>query len=553
MTTAQRQERAATGAAPRAGALAVLVALCLWALWPQVTWIARTATRSSDTIHALIIPLAILLLILRRREALLAEPWKGSAWAVAWVVGGLALYAVAIWPFSFGNARDGAIVLVLAGAILAVYGWGVLRLSVPMLLLLLLSIPIGARLYVSVVGRVDVAIIRAVAATLDLLPGVHTRLIGPDLFYAGSKGSGPIAIGDAIRGARLLQCLAAVGVFVTFWRIRSRGRIVAVAIAAGPIVLFCAFLQLLIRALLTIYWQTGLGGTLDRSLSAVLALLACYALFLLACSVKVRLFVEEESDQEDSGAVQPPVGRPAGAAGRRGRVVSWPAIACAVILVTAAVALRPCMAALEERYSKAPIAVRQPLSEFRSVRLSPFQNGWTATRMDLPFEDIGTDEYVFIDLKRKGSADPWNKATFRVSYYSKPGHKIPHSPDTCYSQAGAVILSDTTCVIDCPKQPPEYAEIPARLLRFKQYDHDEIVIFCFFVEGQFTTSRKRARWLVTKPGNRRTYFSLISTSATCPPDGDASKAIETCKQAFREGIPILLAEHFPTNEQLTRR
>ena len=553
MTVEQRNEPGTAGAARRAGALALLIVLALWALWPQVSTMWARVTTSSDTVHAVIVPLGILLLILRRREALRASRWKESAWGIAFLVGGLALYAGATWPFSFSNVRDLAIVPILAGAVLVVYGRPVLQLSLPMLLLVLLSIPISTRLYGNMVGRADVAIMRAVAAVLDLLPGVSTSMVGPDLYYTGSQGSSAIAIGDSFRGVKLLLPMATVGVFVTFSRVRSLGRLVFLAAAAGPILLFCSFSQLMVRGLVAVYWRTGLGGTLDRSLSAILSLLVCYALFLLACTVRLRLFVERETDREDPVTEETAVQKPAQAVPLRGRVVSAPSLVFLLILVTAAIALRPAMAALAERYHKDPIAIRRPLSTFAISRLPMFREGWSVTRDYLPMEDIGTDEYCFFRLKGTGPAEPKDRARFGVSYYSKPGHMIPHSPAVCFVQTGAVIISDTTCVIDIPSLAPKRTTIPARLMQFKWGSLQETVIFCFLVEGEITTSRTRARWLVAKPGNRRTYFGLIAAGAMYPVGGDPSKAIETCKRTMRQGLPILLAEYFPQDEQLKHR
>ena len=43
---------------------------------------------------------------------------------------------------------------------------------------------------------------------------------------------------------------------------------------------------------------------------------------------------------------------------------------------------------------------------------------------------------------------------------------------------------------------------------------EQIVLFCFCVEGEFRCNRESVRWLIDKPGNHYTYFSKIETELT---------------------------------------
>ncbi|MBN2271424.1 MAG: exosortase-associated EpsI family protein [Sedimentisphaerales bacterium] len=221
----------------------------------------------------------------------------------------------------------------------------------------------------------------------------------------------------------------------------------------------------------------------------------------------------------------------------------------AAVLAIAAVGLRPGVRALAERYAKEPIAVRKPLSEFDTSRLPSFAEGWT--REDIPPEEIETDEFAIIRLTRRNIAQGPKEVVLFVTYYSDPKSKVPHTPDVCYRQGGAILKEMKNITIDVPGLA-RGREVKARLLLFEQQTYNQAVIFCFFADGRFRHSREQVRWLIGMPGNRHVYFSKIETAANYPKDASPDSAVELCKTLFREAVPLLISEHFPTIEQLKR-
>ncbi len=285
-----------TGALAR---LFVLSALCVWAFWPELANIASLAPKTSETAHILVAPVAILLLVYHRRRALAKNLTKGSVWGAVLIVAGLAFYAGATWPFSYGYARSVAMVPVFAGAILAACGLRTLKSSVPMLLLLLLSLPMSTGLNARLIIRPETYTIATTAKALNQLPGIDTSIEGKDIFFSLSRSPGVIALGESNRGVRLLFAFGIVGVFVIFSRIRPPWRVVAALTAAVPIVLFCNFLRLLCWGLVVIYAGIGPANALPRNISAVSSLFAAYGLFLLVCTGRLNLFVKV-NEQENS-------------------------------------------------------------------------------------------------------------------------------------------------------------------------------------------------------------------------------------------------------------
>jgi exosortase/archaeosortase family protein len=273
--------------APRAAVaqLAVLLVLWVWAFRPEFVGFVVRGWVDSNWAHALAAPFLILFLILRRRQCLARCRWKGSAWGLIGVLGGIILYAASIWPLNFGYTRDLATVPVLAGIVLGVGGWGVLRRTVPMLLIFLLSIPIGQRAYAAMIIRPETVTLTATRLALDRLPGVEVRLEGPDLHFARGDRRGVIALGESNRGAALLVTCAVIGVFVVFCHLRPFWQVVLLAAAAVPIMLLCNLLRLLTWGLVTVYAGTDPVSAAPRVAAAVVSLLVAYGAFALGCAI----------------------------------------------------------------------------------------------------------------------------------------------------------------------------------------------------------------------------------------------------------------------------
>jgi len=221
----------------------------------------------------------------------------------------------------------------------------------------------------------------------------------------------------------------------------------------------------------------------------------------------------------------------------------------AIILVFTATGLRPGMRALAKYYEKESIEPRRPLAEFDVSRLPSFRKGWEFPFEAMP-EGAGTNKFVYQHLKRRSVGKGAVSMHLLVTYYSDPGDKVPHTPDVCYRQMGAVVKKMTTILVDTPQLSPEHPQTEANLLVLLMPDGSEqIVLFCFYVEGSFTCRRDVARLIIGRPGNRYTYFSKIETASNSVSAG----GIELCKSLLSESLELLVAEYFPRKEGLKRR
>ncbi len=223
-----------------------------------------------------------------------------------------------------------------------------------------------------------------------------------------------------------------------------------------------------------------------------------------------------------------------------------------VILSAAALGLRPGMAALGKYYAKESIEIKRSLRKFDTANLAGFQKEWKL-RMEETEDDIGTEEYMIVDLDRKSPSKDLGSSFLFVTYYNDPRDKVPHTPDVCYRQAGAVVKEKTTIQLDIPGISSQQTPVEATLLVLSRAFENRIVIFFFVVEGKFRRTREQVRWVLAMPGNKYCYFAKIEAIASYPKDGDPTGAIEVVKQLLAESMPVLMDQYLPDTGQLGRR
>jgi len=223
-----------------------------------------------------------------------------------------------------------------------------------------------------------------------------------------------------------------------------------------------------------------------------------------------------------------------------------------VIILTAwGIAGEPAFNALSKYYAKEPISIRKPLKDFDILRLPSFQSGWSVSHHSAQPEEIGTEEYVHIVLKPTSkSGNLPQQADLFITYYSNSRDKVPHTPEVCARQAGAIVREMSTIAINMDGLLPEYDRLKVRLLMIELPGYKRVDIYVFCVEGKFKYDREQVRWALGKPGNKHVYFSKIEAAAICKSDSNSTEATEISKKLLSEALPILVSEYFPTKEQI---
>ena len=133
--------------------LGVLIVASALVLREEAAGIFVEGWRDPEMAHLLVAPILIGLLIFLRRDRLREALSSGSSLGIVLMLVGILVWFVSGWPYNFLQPRRLSFAIMVAGAIVTTCGWRVLRLSLPMLVILMLAIPIGMRFLAAIIVR----------------------------------------------------------------------------------------------------------------------------------------------------------------------------------------------------------------------------------------------------------------------------------------------------------------------------------------------------------------------------------------------------------------
>ena len=532
----------------------ILAGLCVVAFRTELPYMWRQAISNPEAAHLIALPVLLGIMYYQRRNLLHQHCDRGSTWGLLQILLSLAIFAIATWPFNYGYPRHIALVLAMAGVVLLAGGWPTLRASGPLLLLLLVCLPIGARQFSRLIIAPETYTLTAAHALLNLLPGVFVSLDGPDLSYVSSRGTGAIALGEPHRGASLFMAYTAIGIFVTFLRCRPGWQIVTITIAAIPVAMLCNLTRVLIHALATIMVHANPLNGMPRTAAAIVSILIAYGVYTLLLACLNRITVPAPDLPQAPVAAPPPVRTQPVAQSRQLFSVSF--VIAAAVLAGAAVTLAPALQALIEYYSKLPIDLRRPLDDFNDIGLPSFKPANGPIEMVFAYGDAETDQVLmraYESTKPSPATRQFKNAMLLVTYYSDPRAQIPHTPEVCYRQKGDVVTHIRSEPIEVPELGPDTQTINTLGIDVSTDAGPITILYVFSCNGKFYNNRARARFAIGWPGDKYTYFSKVEAIARYSSEDDYDDAVQTCRQLLRETLPLLIKDHYPKSSDLQRR
>lgn len=195
-------------------------------------------------------------------------------------------------------------------------------------------------------------------------------------------------------------------------------------------------------------------------------------------------------------------------------------LACATILLAAAVGKEVLILKLGLVMVKEPIDLQHPLSDLDKAALSPYivLNEYTIDRETL--ESLGTDQYLQWILENPDvpSDSPVRYCSLFITYYTGNPDMVPHVPDECYVGGGKARLSGETVMLDIPDADGNAEKIGLQYILFGQTGgsnmiQDDIrfsVQYLFHVNGKFTADRTQTRLaLGSNWTSQYSYFSKV--------------------------------------------
>ena len=410
--------------ASRWGQLAtVAVAALMFALVFHRTFVYLYANwQREEYSHGFLIPLISIFLLWQQRAVFGRSALRGSWWGVAIVLLGLMLCLM-----GFGASIVGvdayALVIVIAGCVIAAMGWRGFRLAWVPIALLLLMIPLPTFWYNNlsselqlISSKLGVAIIRA--------SGVSVFLEGNVI----DLGTYKLQVAEACSGLRYLFPLMTLGVVVAYmFKGKSWARWF-IFLSTVPISVFMNSVRIGIIGLLVDRFGSAQAEGFLHQFEGWVIFMCCFALLLLECALLLRFSGDRRPLRQVLGLDTP---ARAGSLGPRSFTLGMPAAAAAVVLV---LAVYPALA-MPQRMEFKP--VRSEFSRF------PLQLGNWVGRRDridaIYLDELKLDDYLLADYVSPATAqtDINGPVNVYVAYYAsqRSGQSV-HSPRSCLPGGG---------------------------------------------------------------------------------------------------------------------
>ncbi len=374
--------------------------------------------------HGFLIPFISILLLWQRRALFGRDFLSGSWWGVGIVALGLLLYFLGFSASILGLDAY-ALVIVIAGCVVAAVGWRGFRLAWVPIALLLLMIPLPTFWYNSlsselqlISSQVGVAIIRA---------------FGVSVFLEGNVidlGSYKLQVAEACSGLRYLFPLMTLGVVVAYVFKGKTWTRWFIFLSTIPISVLMNSVRIGIIGLLVDRFGSAQAEGFLHQFEGWVIFMICFGLLLLECVALLRICGDRRPLREVLGFEV--TARPGGLTHRPIRL-SKPAGAVALVLV---LAVYPALA-LPQRMELKP--ARDEFSRF------PLRLGDWVGRRDrmesIYLSELKLDDYLLANFVPAATpADPSGgdaPVNVYVAYYAsqRSGQSV-HSPRSCLPGGG---------------------------------------------------------------------------------------------------------------------
>ncbi|MCK6482760.1 MAG: exosortase/archaeosortase family protein [Phycisphaerae bacterium] len=284
--------------------IGVIAALIVWLYWDQVYRLVWFWRSELDWSHGfLIVPFSLYLIHQDRdriAQARIQQCWSGAA-----------MMAVGIWAYAFCvkntivYPQAMTMLVVIAGAVVLMVGWQVLRHTAFPMAFLILAMPPPERYYRSITQPLQQFAAAISDLALGLLPGVTMVRNGINLSALDVSGNelAQFTVAGACSGMRSLLAFITLGMMMAFLTPRPIWHRAVMVLIVVPVALFCNCIRVVVTGLLMIYdWSDFASGTAHSLLGigtfALGILIYSFVLYLMD-----HLFVDEtEAGSTPAGA-----------------------------------------------------------------------------------------------------------------------------------------------------------------------------------------------------------------------------------------------------------
>jgi exosortase len=251
--------------------------------------------------HAIVIPPLALYYLYLNRKALLSASVQTAWTGLVPLVGGLFIFAWAIYPGQNDFIKDFGMVVTIFGVVLLLCGWAVMKIAWFPIAFLICGIPWPGLIYSWVAGPLQALAAKVAVWTLQIT-GVQAEQAGTKIFITVGEGFNQtlrtLNVAEACAGLRSLMTFITVGAVVAFFSSRPLWQKVILTLSAIPIAIFCNVMRVAGQGLLDTYVSHELSESFAHQFVGMVMLVPAFFLLLLMGWVMDQLFVEEVDPAE---------------------------------------------------------------------------------------------------------------------------------------------------------------------------------------------------------------------------------------------------------------
>ena len=476
---------------------AAFAALVLAVIFQDTFGMLRAKWHLEEYSHGILIPAIAAYLLWTRRAQFASMPFEGS-WA------GVGLVAFGLLVFFLGTLAaittvDAyALVIVIAGCVLAVMGWKAFRWALVPVALLLLMNPLPQFLYANISSKLQL-----ISSQIGV---AFIRLLGISVYLEGNVidlGSYKLEVAEACSGLRYLFPLMSVGAIMAYL-INGKAWVRAIVFASTiPIAILMNSFRIGVIGVLVDHYGTEQATGFLHFFEGWVVFMICLALLTLETWALVRLtgdkrrfrdlFVTEQAPPKASESLA------------QQRQIAIPALAAVALLLLAV-------------YPAIAIPSREEMKVERSPFVTfPMQFGEWRGRSE-PIDKLYLDYLQLDDYVNANYAKPSRPGVnFYTAWYGSQRTGVStHSPAGCMPAGGWLIKSFEKSQLKGVAQGG--APLTVNRVVIQQGSSTQLVYYWFQQRGRDITNEYLVKWYLFWDSltRRRTDGALVRIITPIP-------------------------------------
>jgi exosortase D (VPLPA-CTERM-specific) len=499
-------------------------ALVLAVIFQNTFGVLRQAWGMEEYSHGVLIPIITGWLLWTRRAQFASIPFKGSWVGVGLVALGLIIYFLGSLA-AITTVDAYALVVVIAGCVLAVMGWQAFRLALVPIALLLLMNPLPSFFYFNLSAYLQLVSSQIGVAII--------RLLGISVYLEGNVidlGAYQLEVAEACSGLRYLFPLMSVGAIMAYLIHGKTWLRWAIFLSTIPLTILMNSFRIGVIGVLVDRFGTEQATGFIHFFEGWVIFMLCLALLTLEAWGLLRLTGDKRSFRDLFAFDQAPT-KPVGDT-TQSRKIAMPAAISLVLLLLAVYPAR----AVPQRAELTP--ERDPFVTF------PMQMGsWHGRREPIEklyLDVLQLDDYVNANYLSAGQP---TVNLYAAWYASQRTGVSAHSPASCLPGGGWRIQS-----FEQHQLPLANGIAPLRVNRvlIQQGPTRQLVYYWFQQRGRVITNEYLVKWYLFWDSLTRSRSDGALVRLVTPiPEGESLAVADSRLTGFTEEVARRLSTFVP--------